>query len=72
MSLDLDDLQEARHAMRQVAERTKILYDELGNAGFPDALRDQLVASWWSTIVASSMTPDFGEMLKTLFPREGE
>jgi hypothetical protein len=66
MRMPLDDQQVSRHAMGQMADQTKILYDELSRVGFSGALCDKLIEIWWRALMAQMLSPNFSEMLAGL------
>ena len=68
MSLDLDDAQRWRHGAQQMVEMAQILDNALLNAEFPMHIRDEMVLSWWRTMLAQSTTVNLEQVFERMFP----
>lgn len=72
MSLELDEQQQARHTFRTMISQCGILRSELVNAGFYGGMADQMVLSWWDSLIQASMAPDFKNLLKDFLPQDDD
>ena len=66
MTLPLDDQQLMRHNASQMVQGAHIIYQELRGWFSDPELINQLLVEWWRISLASSLQPDFTEMLRAI------
>lgn len=66
MTLPLDDQQLMRHNASQMVQGANIIYQELQAWFGHGELAERLLLEWWKINLASSLQPDFAEVLRTL------
>jgi len=67
--MDSDDRQLFTNAAKNLAEQAQIINKCLCEHFSPEQA-DQMIMVWWRASVASVFTPDLGDLVKKMIPRD--